>query len=136
MPNPLDPTDGMHRMLLRKGETTAKGGPAFQRLLQLAETRDSGQVGSVPLLTALTALTALTGNGKAFPFDPFELRTVGEVVSDDRLSCTDVLRWRQTEQNSLAPDGDRRRVWEEKGGHRGVGPEAARGPVTNGCVRG
>ena len=44
MANPLDPDDDMQRMVLRKGAATAKGGHAFQRLLQLAETRDSGQV--------------------------------------------------------------------------------------------
>ena len=39
MAGPLDPDDDMQRMVLRKGEATAKGGHAFQRLLQLAETR-------------------------------------------------------------------------------------------------
>ena len=41
---PLDPDDDMQRMILRKREATAKGGHAYQRLLQLTETRDSGQV--------------------------------------------------------------------------------------------
>ena len=39
MAGPLDIDDDMQRMLLRKGEATAKGGLAFQRLLQIAETR-------------------------------------------------------------------------------------------------
>lgn len=39
MAGPLDIDDDMQRMQLRKGEATAKGGHAFQRLLQLAETR-------------------------------------------------------------------------------------------------
>ena len=39
MVGPLDIDDDMQRMVLRKGEATAKGGHAFQRLLQLAETR-------------------------------------------------------------------------------------------------
>ena len=44
MAGPLDIDDDMQRMVLRKGEATAKGGHAFQRLLQLVETRDSGHV--------------------------------------------------------------------------------------------
>ncbi len=39
-----DPDDDLQRMLLRKSEATARGGDAYQRLLQLAETRDSGQI--------------------------------------------------------------------------------------------
>ena len=39
MAGPLDIDDDMQRMMLRKAEATAKGGHAFQRLLQLAETR-------------------------------------------------------------------------------------------------
>ncbi len=130
MPNPLDLADGMHRMLLRKGETTAKGGPAFQQQLRLAETRDSDQVRHVPLLTASTY------SGEAFPFDLFEVSAVDEVISDDMLLCIDALRWGQTDLHSLVSDGDRRRVWEGKGGDRAVGPEVARGPVINGCVSG
>ena len=54
MAGPLDIDDDMQRMVLRKGEATAKGGHAFQRLLQLAETRDSGQVRRVALFIAAT----------------------------------------------------------------------------------
>ena len=39
MAGPLDIDDDLPRMVLRKGKATAKGGHAFQRLLQLAETR-------------------------------------------------------------------------------------------------
>ena len=76
MAGPLDIDDDMQRMVLRKGEATAKGGHAFQRLLQLAETRDSGQVRRVALFIAATY------NGEAFPFDLFELRAVDEAISD------------------------------------------------------
>ena len=92
MAGPLDIDDDMQRMVLRKGEATAKGGHAFQRLLQLAETRDSGQVRRVAL----------------FPFDLFELRAVDEAISDDMLLCIDALRWGQSDLHSLVPDGDRR----------------------------
>ena len=61
MAGPLDIDDDMQRMVLRKGEATAKGGHALQRLLQLAETRDSGQVRRVALFIAATY------NGEASP---------------------------------------------------------------------
>lgn len=66
----LDPDDDMQLTQLRKTEATAKGGHAFQRL-QLAETRDSGQVRRV------ARFVAATYNGQAFPFDLFELRAGG-----------------------------------------------------------
>ena len=84
------------------GEATAKGGHAFQRLLQLAETRDSGQVHRIALFIAATY------NGAAFPFDLYELRAVDEAISDDMLLCIDALRWGQSDLHSLVPDGDRR----------------------------
>jgi len=105
MANPLDPFDpnsDMQRMVLRKGEATAKGGHAFQRLLHLTETRDSGQVRRIALFIAATY------NGEAFPFDLFELRAVDEAISDDMLLCIDALRWGRADLHSLVPDGDRR----------------------------
>jgi hypothetical protein len=96
---PLDIDDDMQRMVLRKGEATAKGGHVFQRLLQLAETRDSGQVRRVALFIAATY------NGEAFLF---ELRAVDEAISDDMLLCIDAMRWGQSDLHSLLPDGDRR----------------------------
>ena len=81
MVGPLDIDDDMQRMALRKGEATAKGGHAFQRLLQLAQTRDSGQVRRVALFIAATY------NGEAFPFDLFELRAVDEAIKIGRASC-------------------------------------------------
>lgn len=54
MAGPLDIDDDMQRMVLRNGEATAKGGHAVQRLLQLAETRDSGQIRRVALFIAAT----------------------------------------------------------------------------------
>ena len=77
----LDIDDDMQRMDLRKREATAKGGHAFQRLLQLTETRNSGQVRRIALFIAATY------NGEAFPFDLYELRAVDEAISDDMLLC-------------------------------------------------
>jgi len=99
---PLDIDDDMQRIALRKSEATAKGGHAFQRLLQLAETRDSGQVRRVALYIAATY------NGEAFPFDLFELRAVDETIADDMLLCIDALHWGRSDLHSLVPDGDRR----------------------------
>ena len=130
MANHLDPDDDMQRMVVRmvvrKGEATAKGKHAEQRLLQLAETSDSGQVCRVGLFIAATY------NGEAFPFDLFELRAVDEAISDDMLLCIDALRWGQSDLHNLVPDGDRRRIWGRKGGDRPVGPDVARGTVIAG----
>ena len=126
MANHLDPDDDMQRMVVRKGEATAKGGHADQRLLQLAETSDSGEVRRVAFFIAATY------NGEAFPFDLFELRAVDEAISDEMLLCIDALRWGQSDLHSLVPDGDRRRIWGGKGGDRPVGPEVVRDAVIAG----
>ena len=126
MANHLDPDDDMQRMVLRKGEATEKGGHAYQRRLQLAETSDSGEVRRVAFFIAAIY------NGEAFPFDLFELRAVDEAISDDMLLCIDALRWGQSDLHSLVPDGDRRRIWGGKRGDRPVGPEVARGAVIAG----
>jgi hypothetical protein len=98
----VDPDDDLQRMRLRKSEATAKGGHAFQWLLQLPETRDSGQIRRIALFIAATY------NGEAFPLDLFELRAVDEAISDDMLLCIDALRWGQADLYRLVPDGDRR----------------------------
>ena len=102
MAGPLDIDDDMQRMVLRKGEATAKGGHAYQRLLQLTETRDSGQLHRIALSIAATY------NGEAFPFDLLELRAVDEAIGDDMMLCIDALRWGQSDLCRLVPDGDRR----------------------------
>lgn len=102
MAGPLDIDDDMQRLELRKREATAKGAHAFQRLLQLAETRDSGQVRRV------ARFIAATYNGEAFPLDLFELRAVDEAIGDDMLLCIDALRWGQADLHRLVPAGERR----------------------------
>jgi len=49
-------------------EAEAKAVPAFARLLDLAETRNSGQIRTV------VQFIAATYNGRAWRFDPFDLR--------------------------------------------------------------
>ena len=122
MVGPIDIDDDMQRMALRKGEATAKGGHAFQRLLQLAEIRDSGQVRRV------AQFIAATYNGEAYLFDLFELRAVDEAISDDTLLCIDALRWGQSDLRGLEPDGDR----QVRAGIEQWGPDVARGAVIAG----
>jgi len=99
----VDPDDDdMQRLVLRQSEATAKGGQGYLRLLQLAETRDSGQVRRV------AQFIASTYNGEAFPFDLFELRGLDEAIGDDMLLCIDALRWGQSDLYHLVPDGDKR----------------------------
>jgi hypothetical protein len=94
--------DDMARSRQRKSQATAKGGQAYLRLLQLAETQTSGQA------RRIAHFLAATYDGAAFPLDLFELRAVDEAVSDDMLLCLDALRWGQAELHTLVPDGDRR----------------------------
>ena len=75
---------------------------AFARLLDLAEHQNSGQIRSVVLFLASTY------NGQAFPFDPFNLRSVDVDISDDMLLCLDALRWGKADLYKLVPNGDRR----------------------------
>ena len=119
-PDPFDPRGDMDRVKLRKSTAKAKGGQAFLRPLDLAETQDSGQSHRI------AAFLASIYNGEAFPFDLFELRTVDEAIGDDMLLCIDALRWGQADLCGLVPDGERRRIGGGKGGDRQVAPQVAR----------
>ncbi|MDP3222814.1 MAG: hypothetical protein Q8M96_06730 [Rubrivivax sp.] len=92
----------MERIKLRKSTATAKGGQAFLRLLDLAETHESGQIHRI------AAFIAATYNGEAFTLNLYELRAVDEAIGDDMLLCIDALRWGQADLHTLVPDGDRR----------------------------
>jgi hypothetical protein len=94
--------DDLDTFAARSGEATRKGAQAFARLLQLAETRDSGQVPRV------ARFLAATYKGQAFQLDPFELRAVDIAISDDMLCCLDALRWGRADLYTLVPDGDAR----------------------------
>lgn len=67
---------------------------AYERLLSLAETQDTGQAKRVALFIAATFY------GEAFPLDLFELRAVDVSTSDDMLSCLDALRWGRADPTS------------------------------------
>ena len=94
--------DDLDTFAARSGEAARKGAQAFARLLQLAETRDSGQIPRV------ARFLAATYNGQAFQLDPFELRAVDIAISDDMLCCLDALRWGRADLYTLIPDGDAR----------------------------
>jgi hypothetical protein len=86
----------------RSRSATQAGAQAFERLLALAEQRDSGQVARV------ARFLAASYNGLAFPLDLFELRAVDVDLSDDMLCCLDALRWGRADLHTLVPDGDAR----------------------------
>jgi len=66
----------------------------------LAEQHDSGQS------IRVTKFIAATDNGRAFPFDVFEMRAVDIAISDDMLVCLDALRWAKADLHTLVPEGD------------------------------
>jgi hypothetical protein len=86
----------------RSRAAQAAAAQALERLLHLAETRDSGQIRRVA-----GAIAALY-NGDAYPLDLFELRAVDVAISDDVLACIDALRWGRADLHKLVPDGQRR----------------------------
>jgi hypothetical protein len=81
---------------------TKAGAQAFARLLELAETRDSGQI------PRIARFLAATYNGQAFQLDLYELRAVDIAISNDMLCCLDALRWGRADLHTLIPDGDAR----------------------------
>ncbi|MBK7615637.1 MAG: hypothetical protein IPJ08_14610 [Burkholderiales bacterium] len=99
---PPETLDDLDRIATRSLASTREGTQAFARLLQLAETRDSGQI------PRIARFLAASYNGQAFPLDPFELRCVDIAISDDMLCCLDALRWGCADLYTLVPDGDAR----------------------------
>lgn len=86
----------------RAQRAQAAAAQALERLLQLAETRDSGQIRTI------ARFIASTFNGQIYPLDPFDLRTVDVVISDDMLMCLDALRWGRLDLYKLVPNGEER----------------------------
>lgn len=80
----------------------ARAAQAYARLLLLAETRDSGQI------RRIVQFLASTYNGTAFPWDPFDLRSLDVAISDDILTCLDALRWGKADLHGLVPNGQKR----------------------------
>lgn len=96
------PQDDFAAWSERARQAQATAAQAYARLLNLAETRDSGQIRRV------AQFIASTYDGETFPFDLFELRTVDVAIADDMLACLDALRWSKADLYKLVPDGERR----------------------------
>lgn len=88
--------------LQRATEAQAQAAHAYSRLLNIAETRDSGQASRV------AKFLASTFNGVAHPFNLFDLRSLDVDISDDVLLCIDALRWAKADLYKLVPDGESR----------------------------
>jgi hypothetical protein len=98
----MNAVDGTDIFAVDAEKATRKGAHAFARLLQLAEERHSGQI------VRIVRFIAATYNGTAFPFDPFDLRSVDVGIGDDMICCLDALRWGRADLHRLVPEGDRR----------------------------
>lgn len=86
----------------RARKAQADAAQAYERLLSLAEKKDSGQIRRVAYFIAATF------DGQTFPLDLFDLRSVDVAVSDDMLICIDALRWGKADLYKLVPDGNAR----------------------------
>lgn len=96
----MDSMDKIARWEARAVEAQRKAAQACARLLNLAETRDSGQIRTV------AQFLASTFNGAEFPLDLFDLRTLDVDIADDALACIDALRWGKADLYKLVPDGE------------------------------
>jgi len=95
-------TSGERGFEERSRAAQAKAAHALARLLELAETRDSGQIRRV------AKFIAALYNGDRYPMDLFDLRAVDVTISDDVIVCIDALRWGRADLYKLVPDGQRR----------------------------
>lgn len=94
--------DALDEYDTRSRAATAAGAQAFERLLHLAEARDSGQI------VRVVHFIAAAYDGEAFPLDLFELRAVDVEIGDDMVACIDALRWGRVDLHTLVPNGDQR----------------------------
>jgi len=86
----------------RANEVQGRAAQAYGRLLHLAESSDTGQA------SRIAKFVASTFNGRAYPFDLFDLRAVDVEIGDDMLVCLDALRWAKADLYKLVPDGEAR----------------------------
>ena len=85
----------------RATAATAKGVTALERLLSLAETRQSGQIEHI------ASFLGAVWNGKRH-FDLYDLRALDVEISDDMLAVLDALRWAKLSVGDMVPNGDQR----------------------------
>lgn len=88
--------------LRRANAAQAQAAHAYARLLKIAEESDTGQARKIALFIAATF------NGRSYPFDLYELRSLDVSIGDDMLVCLDALRWARADLFKLVPDGESR----------------------------
>ena len=86
----------------RAAAAQGQAAQAYARLLHIAETRDTGQASRVALFLAATF------NGRSYPYDLYEMRSLDVAIGDDILVCMDALRWAKEDLFNLVPDGKSR----------------------------
>lgn len=75
---------------MRGHTATKKGRVALERLIQMAETRQSGQIGKIALF-----LWCIWDQTEKSRFDLFDMCGLDVAISDDILSVLDAIRWMQ-----------------------------------------
>jgi hypothetical protein len=93
----------MDEAAARANKATERGAEALDRLLTLAETRDSGQIPRV------ASFIGACWNGRRH-FNLFDLRMVDGKISDDMIAVIDALRWRRKDIDNMFPDANTRIV--------------------------
>lgn len=91
----------LNKYASRASEATTKGEQALERLLALAETRQSGQI------ERIASFLGGVWNGKRH-FDLYDLRALDIEISDDMLTVLDALRWAKVSVGDMVPNGDQR----------------------------
>lgn len=97
----------------RANEVQVRAAHAYARLLGTAETSDTGQA------YRIARFVASTFDGRTYPFDLFDLRSVDVAIGDDMLLCLDALRWAKADLFRLVCDGESRvkavvKLWQIK----------------------
>jgi hypothetical protein len=91
----------LHEYASRASAATGKGAQSLERLLHVAETRQSGQI------ERIASFLGGVWNGKRH-FDLYDLRALDVEISDDMLAVLDALRWAKVGIGDMVPNGDRR----------------------------
>lgn len=86
----------------RSRNVTATGAQAFQRMLCLAETHNSGQIAWI------ASFMAATCDGEAIGFNLCKVRAGDGAISVAMLHCIDALRWGCADLRGLVLDGEAR----------------------------
>lgn len=88
---------------MRGHTATKKGLVAFKRLIQMAETRQSGQIEKIALF-----LWSIWDQTKESRFDLLDTRELDTAIGDDILSVIDAIRWGQVPVYLMAENLNKR----------------------------